>query len=179
MSEIWKDIPGYEGRYQASTYGRIRGKDRTMTITPKDGKAQYTRTVTGRVLSTCLGSNGYPYVGLRQTQDAGNATYVPVFHLVASTFLGPRPEDAEICHTDGNRLNSSVENLRYDTRKENHIDVYRCGGRYGKLSVEEAKDVKRRLARGESKSSIARLYDVSHTAIRYIAKGEHFGWLDS
>ena len=24
MKEIWKDIPGYEGRYQASNLGRIK-----------------------------------------------------------------------------------------------------------------------------------------------------------
>lgn len=28
MEEVWKDIPGYEGQYQASTLGRIRSLDR-------------------------------------------------------------------------------------------------------------------------------------------------------
>ena len=157
MAEVWKDIPGYEGRYQASTDGHFKGQ----------------------VLSTCLGSNGCPYVGLRKTQDAANATFCPVPHLVALTFLGPRPDGMVICHADADKNNNRLENLRYDTPTENQIDVYRQGGRYGKLTVEQARDVKRRLERGESKNSIAKLYGISRTAVRYIAKGEHFGWLNT
>ena len=177
MSEVWKDIPGYEGRYQASSEGRIRSVPRFERCVPKDGKQPYTRFHSGQVLSTCLGSNGYDYVGLRKQAASNNSKYEPVFHLVAITFLGPRPDGAVICHTDGNKQNNSVINLRYDSESENRIDVYRCGGKYGKLSTDQARDVKRRLARGESKRSIAQMYGVSRTAIRYIAKGEHFGWL--
>lgn len=31
MIEIWKDIPGFENRYQASSLGRIRSLDREIT----------------------------------------------------------------------------------------------------------------------------------------------------
>ena len=177
MAEIWKDIPGYEGRYQASTEGRIRSVDRVEHCAPRDGKQPYSRIRKGQVLSTCLGSNGYPCVGLRKTQDAENATFCPVFHLIALTFLGPRPEGMVVCHSDGNKLNSALTNLRYDTGTENNLDLNRRGGKHGKLSVEQARDVKRRLNRGENKSSIARVYGISRTAVHYIAKGVHFGWL--
>lgn len=30
MEEIWKDIPGYEKYYMASTLGRIKSKDRVI-----------------------------------------------------------------------------------------------------------------------------------------------------
>jgi hypothetical protein len=29
-AEVWKDIPGYEGRYQASSFGRIKSLKRTV-----------------------------------------------------------------------------------------------------------------------------------------------------
>lgn len=32
MQEQWKDIPGYEGRYQASTLGRIRSVSHKVRI---------------------------------------------------------------------------------------------------------------------------------------------------
>lgn len=178
MAEIWKDIPGYEGRYQASTEGRIRGIDRQQAVVYKDGRSE-NRLLKGRVLSTCPGSNGYPYVGLRKARDADNATFCPVPHLVALTFMGPRPDGLVICHADGNKNNNRLENLRYDTQTENLLDIYRIGGKCGKLSIEQVKDIKQRLARGESKSSIGRAFGVSKTAIYYIAKGEHFGWLNT
>jgi len=178
MAEIWKDIPGYEGRYQASTEGRIRGVDRQQAVVYKDGRSE-NRLLKGRVLSTCPGSNGYPYVGLRKARDTDNATFCPVPHLVALTFIGPRPEGLVVCHADGNKNNNRLENLRYDTQTENQIDIYRIGGKCGKLSIEQVKDIKQRLARGESKSSIGRAFGVSKTAIYYIAKGEHFGWLNT
>ena len=31
VEEIWKDIPGFEGRYQASTFGNIRTLDRVCS----------------------------------------------------------------------------------------------------------------------------------------------------
>lgn len=178
-TEIWKDIPGYEGRYQASTAGRIRSVDREQLCVPKDGKRAYVQHKKGQVLRACRGSNGYPYVGLRKTQQAENAIFCPVPHLVALTFLGPRPAGLVICHADGDKSNNCLDNLRYDTETENRIDIYRIGGKCGKLSTEQVRDVKKRLARGESKSSIGRAYGVSKTAIYYIAKGEHFGWLST
>ena len=47
--EIWKDIPGYEGRYQASTYGRIRSVDREITQLGRGGQP-FTRRLKGRIL---------------------------------------------------------------------------------------------------------------------------------
>lgn len=178
MTEIWKDIPGYEGRYQASTEGRIRGVDRLQVVVYKDGRSG-SRLLKGRVLSTCPGSNGYPYVGLRKTQNAKSAQFQLVHHLIALTFLGKRPKGKVVCHSDGDKENNRLENLRYDTETENRLDIYRIGGKCGKLSTEQAKDVKNRLARGESKNSIAKCYGISRTAVRYIAKGEHFGWLST
>lgn len=178
MPEIWKDIPGYEGRYQASTEGRIRGADRVQIVCDKNGRS-YRRNVKGRVLSACPGSNGYPYVGLRKSQDTDNATFCPVPHLVALAFIGPRPEGLVICHADGNKNNNRPDNLRYDTETENRLDIYRIGGKCGKLSIDQVKDIKQRLVRGESKSSIGRAFGVSKTAIYYIAEGKHFGWLNT
>lgn len=176
--EIWKDIPGYEGRYQASTEGRIRSLDRITHQIPSNGKQEYDRLKKGKILNSCIGSNGYPYVGLRREQKSDNATWLPVHHLVALTFIGQRPEKTHICHANGNKEDNRVENLRYDTPTENGRDVYRYGKCSGKLSIDQAKEIKVLLAEGIlSKSEIGRRYGVSKTAIYYIATGEHFGWL--
>ena len=159
--EIWKDIPGYEGRYQASTAGRIRG------------------LISGKLLHPCIGSNGYYYVGLRKSAKSKNAKYKPVHHLIALTFLGDRPDRAVICHWDGNRLNNSLQNLRYGSERDNRLDTYRYGGKYGKLTPDQAKKIKARLAAGETQTQIAKDYGVTQAAIWYIAKGVRFSWLDA
>ena len=179
MSEIWKDIPGYEGRYQASTEGRIRGCDRTYHVEPKNGRAAFDRVHKGKILHPCIGSNGYYYVGLRKTRRSKSADYLPIHHLMAWTFLGERPKDAEICHGDGNKLNNRLNNLRYGSPRDNRLDVYRCGGKYGKLTPEQAREVKARLASGDQQSQIARDFGVTQSAIHYIAKGVRFSWLST
>ncbi len=98
--EFWMDIPGYEGLYQASTYGRVRSYPRKCTkgIILKAGKA----------------SNGYYTVSL------GGVKTVPVHRLVCDTFL-PNPENKPcIDHKDTNRLNNRIENLQYVTYAENN-----------------------------------------------------------
>ena len=45
--EIWKDIPGYEGRYQVSTEGRIRSLDRRVPCKCHYAGKLFYRTVKG------------------------------------------------------------------------------------------------------------------------------------
>lgn len=175
--EEWKDIPGYEGKYQASTDGRIRGVDRVQTITDTRGRT-YQRTVKGVVLKDCPGTNGYRYVGLRRTNKSDNATFEAVHIMVAATFLGKRPQGLYVCHKDGDKTNNAVENLRYDTGRENMLDIYRCGGKCAKLSVDDVREIKERLETGESRRSIANRFGVSYQSIYNIEKGVRFSWVE-
>ena len=59
--EAWQDIPGYEGLYQASTYGRIKSLPRKGTV--------------GRILKAGKDDNGYLYVVLGKD---GKNTYFSV-----------------------------------------------------------------------------------------------------
>lgn len=49
MSEIWKDIPGYEGMYQASNIGRVRSLDRVVGY-----KSDKTRVYPGKILTQSI-----------------------------------------------------------------------------------------------------------------------------
>lgn len=40
MKEIWKDIPSYEGKYQASNSGKIRSLDRVIFNKGCNGRQQ-------------------------------------------------------------------------------------------------------------------------------------------
>ena len=80
-NETWKDIPGYEGMYQASNYGRIRGLDRI------DGRG---RNWKGRILSPKVDKKGYKYVLLYKN---GKRRHYQIQILVALTFIGRRPKN--------------------------------------------------------------------------------------
>ena len=164
--EIWKDIPGYEGAYQVSSLGRVRSLDRQITT-----KTGITRNMPGKVLSPGV-YDGHTAVVL------GRRRFHPVHHLVAVTFLGPRPSGMQICHTNGDPADNRVENLRYDTPHENSIDVYRIGRAIHKLTAEDALDIRKRLAAGETGASLAREYGVSQVAISRVKLRRSFWWLE-
>lgn len=54
MVEIWKDIEGYEGFYQVSSFGNIHSL--TRKIKDKNG---FNRTIEGRLMKTQFSNQGY------------------------------------------------------------------------------------------------------------------------
>ena len=137
MHTEWKDIPGYEGRYQASTDGQIRSVDRCVRVVAHGKEAK--RLVRGRILKAA------PYcpAGHLSVVLGHHANGSPVHQLVALTFMGPRPEGMDVCHNDGDPTNNAVSNLRYDTRSENNRDITRQGKR--KLSPEDVQQIRKML----------------------------------
>ncbi len=105
MKENWKDIPGYEGSYQASDQGRIRGLDRP--------------TAKGRVLKTPTGKRGYKRVNLLLS---GEQKQFCVCQLVARTWIGTPEPNQEVRHGVGGKLDDSLSNLCYGTKSENLMD---------------------------------------------------------
>lgn len=69
--------------------------------------------------------NGYITFGLLKTN--GRQISVGVHILLAHAFIGKRPTGLYACHNDGNKLNNSLSNLRYDTPKSNTYDRFAHG----------------------------------------------------
>lgn len=171
-NEIWKDIPGYEGRYQASSLGRIRSLDRTLHLHRKNGKI-VKRKMKGRILRPgrfC--KNGHLSVVLGH-----GAPGSPVHQLVALTYLGPCPVGKEVLHIDGNPQDNSIDNLRYGTRRENILDVFYQGGKWRKLSLEDVEEIKFALYCGFRGCDLARQFGVSQSTICSIKHGRIFEWV--
>jgi hypothetical protein len=109
--ELWKDIPGYEGYFQASTHGNIRGLDRY--VTKSSGGTMH---VKGKLLTGAINSTtGYRNVGLRKD---GILKRIDIHRLVALTFFGP-PEDRQVNHINCNKLDNCITNLEYCSPKQN------------------------------------------------------------
>ena len=111
--EIWKPIPGYNGKYEASCYGRIRSLDR---LVPGKHPGTYAK-INGKILSTFEVKNGYRRVNLCN-EFGRKAKYV--HQLVALSFLGPKlDEETDVNHKDENTGNNCVNNLEWCTKKYN------------------------------------------------------------
>lgn len=153
--EIWKDIPGYEGKYQASSLGRIRSLDRQIG-TPGTVGCKFMK---GRVLRPGPTNSGHLYVVLGH-----GAAGTPVHQLIARTFIGPRPEGTEVCHNDGDPTNNRADNLRYDTRTNNILDVFKNGKHWRKLSLKDVREILNEPSTVTG-ASLAKKYGVSQTTI--------------
>lgn len=116
MSEVWKEIPGYGGVYQASSLGRIRSLPRLSV----NGKS-----LQGRILRQSDRPRDYRSVNLYP--DGRHETRL-VHQLVCAAFHGARPDELpHTRHLDGNPSNNVPENLRWGTGRENSLDSVRHG----------------------------------------------------
>ena len=99
MSEIWKPIPGYEGLYQASNLGNIKGP-RGRNLKPGVDKV-----------------TGYSQVILcKDKKRVGRKVHI----LVWLTFNGPIPKGLEVNHiNDKNKQDNSLRNLELMSHKDN------------------------------------------------------------
>lgn len=112
--ETWKPVLGYEGLYEVSDHGRVRG------ITRRDAQG---RVWPARILSPGDRSR-YAVVGLWRD---GKQQMAKVHRLVLEAFVGPCPEGKEACHGPAGSGDNSLGNLRWDTRSENMLDQVRHG----------------------------------------------------
>ena len=100
--EIWRDIPNYEGIYQASNMGRIKSLKRPYGLKEKILKPQISR--------------GYYRVELCKNSKVKKYY---VHRLVYEAFNGSIPEGLQVNHLDERPVNNRLENLNLMTCKEN------------------------------------------------------------
>lgn len=104
--EIWKDVVGYEGLYQVSSKGRIKGLERTTNNT----------NIPEKILSQRVEPNGN--ISVQLTKD-GRQIRKYVQYYVANAFLKNKNGYTRVIHKDENKQNNCVDNLiwvddRYD-----------------------------------------------------------------
>jgi hypothetical protein len=121
--EIWKDVPGFEGSYEASSLGRVKSLDRTI-----GHPRLYSQFVKGRILSQSVHKNnnlvtGEPMIDLRVTLTIENrAYYFNTRRLIYLTFIDPhldyKKNGLYVINTDNNGYNNRSENLKLVTKSE-------------------------------------------------------------
>lgn len=124
---------------------------------------------------------GYLKVVLRVN---GKPKNMYIHRLVAECFL-PNPLGLkEVNHIDGNKLNNDVSNLEWCTGSENKAHASKTGlthkgekNHAHKLTEEQIKSIRSEYVFGskdKNQRALARKYNVSQTAIRYILNGTNW-----
>lgn len=143
--EIWKDIPGYEGLYQASNMGRIASirsgfKLRSLVRSPV----------------------GYVQCAIRIKNKSKN--YM-VHHLIANTFLPPpvTPEYTQIDHINNIKYDNRAINLQRVTPSQNIKHNYNRG-----ISNIERTGIKKRVKLFNKEGKSIGIFDSVKDAAKFL-----------
>lgn len=131
MTELWKDVQGYEGLYKVSNLGNVYSCKRNKLLKkyfPDLG----------------LGATGYNLVGLYK--DGKQKMFV-VHRLVAQAFIDNPLNLPVVNHKDGNKRNNTVENLEWCTQKENVAHAIAMGV-HGKIRRKREREAYQRKTCG-------------------------------
>ncbi len=109
--ELWKDIKGFEGKYQVSNLGRVKSIKRT--IINKRGRKQSFKE---KIKRPDYSQNGYERVGLYRKD---RMKHYRVAKLVYEAFVGPIPEGMEIDHCNGDNTDNRLCNIRAVSHRDN------------------------------------------------------------
>ena len=102
--EEWRNIEGYDGRYQISNLGNVRATDFNHT-----GKV--------KVMRISIGTHGYPQISLSKNNK--KKTF-KIHKLVADAFI-PNPFNLpDVNHRDENKQNNCASNLERCTKAYNN-----------------------------------------------------------
>ena len=136
MFETWKDIPDYDGKYQANTEGQVRriyknGKTKILTPYIKKGNRRDVYLV-------------------KLTKDKKGKEEI-VLSLIARTFLGPVPNGCTPYHINGCKTENNIQNIAYISIRE-----------LGKMTG--AKSRKKSVAKIDSTGNIVDFYSSAREA---------------
>lgn len=115
--EQWRDIPGYENLYQASTFGNIRTSEGKTTSNARFKRRVWKqRIMRQKIQSRKNGSKADARISL--WKDGIEKTHL-VSRLVALTWCDGYSPDLTVNHIDGNPANNNASNLEWVSLGEN------------------------------------------------------------
>ena len=109
MQEVWKDVVGYEGLYQISSFGRIKTFERKK-FKKTDDCFVMKKTGKSIIMKTSRNQGGYETICLHK---CGEIKQFKIHRLVATAFIENPNNLPCVNHKDENKLNNCVDNLEW------------------------------------------------------------------
>lgn len=167
VPEGFKEIPGYAGKYFINEQGQVWSVTKSRLMSPQTDA-----------------THPYPWVLLTKPDNKKQPT--TVYFLMRLTWMPYAPGEVGIgankwCvnHKDGNKLNSSLDNLEWVTNSQNAKHAWENGlqakGADKKNAIFTPVDVtliRLRVKYGESAYSVSREYKCAYSTIKKICRFE-------
>jgi len=150
--ENWKDVKDYEGLYQVSDLGNVKSTRNNKILTPAKAKNGYLRL--------CFSvKNKHKNISLHR--------------LVAETFIENLNNKPQVNHINGIKTDNRVENLEWNTCKENinHaismgiINVKGENNSYSKITKKQSEEIRKS---GKTLKELGIIYNVHLSTISLI-----------
>jgi len=106
MLEIWKDIKGFEGKYQISNLGNVKSLN-------------YKKEIGKENILSPIKNNGYLSVCLKLRKNVRS-----IHRLVAEAFIENIENKKTVNHKNGNKSDNRLCNLEWNTYSENKRHYY-------------------------------------------------------
>ena len=169
MNEVWHEVRGYYGLYEASDLGRVK------RVKTRGGRP------TSRILKE--GRNrGYAKFVLCQFNERRT---VAAHRVIWEAFNGPIPFGMQINHKDGDKLNNRLSNLELCTPSENTLHAFRVlkvspninpqrGTKNGRAKLDEGsiRIIRQLRAEGVTQQNIAKKFGVCQATISNVLLGK-------
>lgn len=167
LEEIWKPIPEWEDKYEASNLGRIRS-----LLNNQNNPRPYPKILRP---SLC---KGYLAISLCRNQVLKTHR---VHTLVLMAFVGPRLKGQVCAHYDGNQINNVLSNLRWTTQFDNSRDTMRHGRyRVGEhcpralFTANQVRVIRTLCASGVSQTEVGRRFGARPCTISQIVNNKAY-----
>jgi hypothetical protein len=171
----WKAVPWLATTYEISDNGQLR---RVTRLKRPNRKLKVFRTA---IRSHPTG-HGYLRLDVYREQERGQ---VYIHRLVWEAFHGRIPNGMDINHRDGNKSNNRLDNLELVTRSENMLHMFKhlrpslnrtrgTAHHFARLTPDDVKTILELRRAGKSGYAIAKIYDISPTAVYLIFNGTNW-----
>ena len=125
--EEWREIPGYEGIYEASTQGRIRTCENKVTSNARYNVRHWKQRIIKQHYSKSKQKNRIRLDARCTLWKDGKPFSYLVARLIARTWCDGYSENMTVNHIDGNTLNNTPQNLEWVNRYDNNNHAFDNG----------------------------------------------------
>lgn len=175
--EVWRDVPGFDGKYQVSNFGRVKRLSYRSYFESNNQVGSFTchKDYKEKIWEVFDCRHEYPYIVLRKD---GSLRKYSIHRLVASAFIENPDNLPEVNHIDGNTKNCRSDNLEWATRKSNAIHAVQVlnkgrGETHGgaKLSEKVVLEIISLYERGKTRKELQSLFSLSKSHVARIVTG--------